>query len=475
MGAREDPTLPLPEILFKGVPRGFTRGHTAALIQHLQPKRVVIPCIGAYSICSTVVDAGVPPSHIEGCDITLYSSVIGAMLSGQELDVRPVGEWEWLEPHMHDAVGKVAAVLFAVRLLQYQGSTPSAYNDQRIAELVRRRDVYLERLRDAAEAFKAKLGGIQYRACDMRELMEPYHDDPQTLLLCNPPRYTGGFDKMFAGLDDAFEWPNPEVPQFTEAGYQDLLDWLAEGKAPALVYYASPTATGEDPAEEFGPPWVSVFAHRPKLGATAAINWILSNRPLPANLARQDVPKPAPPPRPLFLDGEIRPDSVLEVVKVKAEEANYYRDLFVHKLPLVKTERYNVVLIDGQVAGVLGWHLANTYTSAAPGVAELTFCFSPPHKRYARLQKLMLMSATSRWYLEHLAPEAMGDLAIPITRVHTTMLTNRPEVKTARGVFQLMSREVQKDGSYKLHYGTNAVERTQQETLQAWLAGAGQK
>src|SRR6476620_571320 len=93
--------MALPDILFKGVPRRYTRGYTADAIRAVRPDRVVIPCVGAYALATTCIEAGVRPDQIEACDISLYSTAIGNMLASQPWRLEAIGQFSWLNDYIH--------------------------------------------------------------------------------------------------------------------------------------------------------------------------------------------------------------------------------------------------------------------------------------------------------------------------------------------------------------------------------------
>src|SRR5690606_31362759 len=136
----------------------------------------------------------------------------------------------------------------------------------------------------------------------------------------------------------------------------------------------------------------------PRTGRTAAINWIMSNQAnLDLNLKRADTGRETPKPKyPLFTEHEIKPDSDLRVLRESRDLVSYYRDLLVHKLPMINSENHCVLLLDGRLLAAVGLHMQNYLTSnLAP---SLTFAFSPHHKIYTRMQKLVLMSVCSIWF-----------------------------------------------------------------------------
>lgn len=462
----------IPDILYKGIPRKFTRGYTAELIKKIRPERVVIPCTGAFALATCAVSAGVRPDQIESCDITLYSAVIGAMLMEQDIRVSPRAGWEWAEEYMGDPVGRVAAIVFAIRLLQYQSKKDSIFIHHKLRELMERRDAYIQQARVSAETLKKNLSGLVYHTEDMWDLLARHHeDDPGTLLLVNPPRYTGGFDIQFKGVETAFDWDDPYVTQFEETDYPRLMEYLGPGPR-ALVYYATRVKTAINPAHEWGAPWQSVFAARPRSGVEAAINWIASNKPDVSRLQRSDIEVPVKAKYKLF-DGEIKPDSVLQVIRESREVVSYYRDLLVHRLALANSERYQVLLLDGRLLACMGFVVKEMRGSNTTlhGVPKLSFAFSVNHSRYSRLHKLTLLSVASTW----LWKVEMGDLEKMPHAVQTTMLTRYPEVKTARGIFELRGREQnKKTGEFMLRYYAPVIERSALGTVQEWLRKWGQ-
>lgn len=475
--------MPIPDILFKGVPRRYTRGYTADVIRAVRPEKIVIPCVGAYALATTCIEAGIAPNRIEACDISLYSSVIGAMLSDNHFRLEPLGQWaDVFGSYLQDgtetspavAVRRVAAVVVGIRICQYQAKRDTLYTRERIREVRDRLPYYLEQAYGVAAGVGERLHGLQYRAEDMWDLLGRHRAyNERTLILLNPPRYTGGYDKMYQGVEAMFDWDEPSVQQFTEDGYEPLVRLLDEGPR-TLLYYATPADTAEDPSYLWGHPWRSVFAARPKTGRTAAVNWIVSNRPdaTKALLHRSDIEDHVKAKYKLFSEGEITPNSVLQVVPETKQVSSYYRDLLVHNLPMANAERYKVLLLDGKLLATVGLHLQNLRAGGSmQGIAKLRFAFSCTHPQYARLHKLTLLSVVSSWFFE----EEIGDIEEMPRAVQTTMLTPYPEAKTARGIFRRVATEYDEElRMNKITYYADLVHRTPQETVREWLRRWGQ-
>lgn len=471
-----------PDILYRGIPRGPTRGYTAQMLLAAQAKRAVIPCVGSFSLVAVSRAAGVPASGIYCGDISLYSTALGHAIMDEDwrLDFKPDANEqiaELIEPYLTSPLSKAAAVLYAIRLTQYTRKKPKVYHLDRQRELIVNLDMYMGSLKEQVEELATSLQGLTYQARDMWDTLEEHRNDPDAALLVNPPRYTGGYDRMFAGVADLFDWDEPTATQFVEKDYARMMDMLGESKALTLMYYATPL---EDPTPLWGEPWRAVFADRPGNRRLVSINWIIANRKV-IDIQAQRARIVEGRSKYGMFSGEITPESKLWAVLVGKDVGGYYKDLFIHKLPGGMAEKYAVLLLDGMLLAVMGLNIKRFRTgwtkAGTKGIdasASLMFAFTVPHDTYRRLHKLTLMSIASNWFW-HDAFERSPFYVLSggPSCVQTTMLTPHPENKTARGVLKMASREKQKDGTFKLSYYADILDRTREETLALWLQKFG--
>jgi hypothetical protein len=237
----------------------------------MQPERVVIPCCGSFSLAVVARQAGVPAEAIVCGDISLYSTALGQAIMGRDWRLEARGEvGEVVQPYLTDPASKAAAVLFTIRVLQYaRKAEKNVHHRDRQRELVANAGAYVAQLKEQVEALAGELRGLQYAARDMWDTLEEQRGNPEALLLVNPPRYTGGYDRMFQRIEGVFDWDTPQVAQFVERDYARLMDLLGESPATTLMYYATPR---EDPSPQWGEPWRAVFADRPGNRRLAAVN-----------------------------------------------------------------------------------------------------------------------------------------------------------------------------------------------------------
>jgi len=468
-----------PDVMFKGIPRGPTRGYTAQVIQAARPRVVVIPCCGSFSLAVTAKTAGVLPQNIICGDVSLYSTALGKAIMGEDwrLEIRsdcPREDLaEALAPHLTDPVGKASAVLFAMRYLGYDRKKQTVYHMGMQRELIYGGEAYLEQLAAKVADLVSMLQGAQYQARDMWGILAEYMGREDVCLLVNPPRYDGGYERQFKGLDTVFDWDEPDYQMFKEADYARLMEMLGDQQALTLMYYATP---GEDPAPLWGPPWVSVFADRPGRKRGISLNWIVANRDTLGRKSSRQRLHDVEAQFKLF-DGEITDTTQIWAVVVRRAVGDYYHDLLIHRLAGSHAEHYIALLADGMFVSVVGlhtraWRVGFTrrgeHVEDAP--VSLVYAFSVPHEGYSRLHKLCLLSILSSWFWEDVLSEsAIYSLTGWPTRVRNSMLTRHPENKTARGTgLKLIDREREPDGQYKLRYEGLVIERTREETLELW-------
>jgi hypothetical protein len=148
--------LSAPDILFKGIPRGRTRGYTNRAIQ-----------------AWVAAQAGVLPGDVVCGDVSLYSTALGKALTDEdwrlecyeELPIK--GLAAIISPLLTDPVSKATAVLFALRVLQYQRKKQKVFHRDLQRELIINAEHYLAQLRLQVEWYRNELRGITYLPQDM--------------------------------------------------------------------------------------------------------------------------------------------------------------------------------------------------------------------------------------------------------------------------------------------------------------------
>ena len=88
--------------------------------QAFDGRQVYVGCSGAFTV-EQILTRYAPKAKLWGNDVSLYSGVLGAYLSGQSfrLDVQEE-KFAWLDPYLGDEEAKAATVMVLFEMLKYE-------------------------------------------------------------------------------------------------------------------------------------------------------------------------------------------------------------------------------------------------------------------------------------------------------------------------------------------------------------------
>jgi len=432
-----------------------------------QYPHLIVPCVGNFTIPSVAVKAGYKPKNIIASDISLFSSVLGvtAMKTSpmQALGVK------FLDPRIQELTKyqntplEPAAIIFAIKYAQL-AKKQSYYNLSIIEEILLNEEKYIQKMQENIDNIISPLTHINYRMKDIIEEFEENCNKENTIIFANPPAYKGGYTRMFY-LGDVLSWDSPEIKEFDqETGYNKIYEILKRASALVIFFqYGNYPKELED--------WVIFGAEKNK----DVVEYLISNKPeifkenkwLAQKRKTYEI-KPGNYPL-LFENHIITRNSKITFIPAKNKIALYYRDLFAHKLGVVKSHIYYLILIDGYLFATLGFDPAINRTGYRTYINEV-FGFCVPNSRYPRLNKLMMMLILSEEFKNQMVrdfPNLM--LFKPFDELHTTCITKYCELKINRGILKLVKRDKLPDGRYKLYYVSKFKRMSYQDCLINWL------
>lgn len=415
--------------------------------------RFVEPCAGTFAMANLAVQNGFKPEQIETSDVNMMSTVLGYAITGQslvplEIHARGFSDEELLDP---------ATALYAQLYLRTSKNAGNDYFYQILTDLRLRREEHIESINRQIEVIRNLLGGMSYRPLDMWEHLKEVLDDPHALVIANPPTYFSGYEKFY-DTQGKMTWKEPPYELFDpETGHQQFYDLCMNAKALVICYQEKRVG------EAVGYTIYARSGTRADLNAyittnreeeaTALANGKKIKRPAESKLQPLDCSM-------LPRDYEIKEDSKVQVIPVKAAEAQYYRELWTHNFVGSSATFNRALLIDGYVAGVFG------ISKMASDSVFVWYVMKVPHKVY-RLGRLCYMLAQNREFVDTLLDNIEQE---KVTKMRTAMLTRYPENKEVRGIMKLVNRVEDKKNGYKLTYEAELVEgRSEQQTLQEWL------
>lgn len=414
--------------------------------------RFVEPCAGTFAMANLAVQNGFKPEQIETSDVNMMSTVLGYAITGQSLEPLEIHAQGFSDEELLDP----ATALYAQLYLRTSKNAGNDYFYQILTDLRLRRDEHIESINRQIEVIRNLLGGMSYRPLDMWEHLKEVLDDPHALVIANPPTYFSGYEKFY-DTQGKMTWKEPEYKLFDpETGHVELFDRCMNANALVVCYQEKRTG------EAVGEP---IFA---RAGTRADLNsYITSNRGEEAaalaegrKIKRPSESKLAPIACSMLpRDYEITEKSKVQIISIKAAEAQYYRQLWTHNFVGSSATFNRAVLIDGMVSGVFG------ISKMQATSLFIWYVMKVPHTTY-RLGRLLYMLAQNHCFTETLLDDLERE---KVTKVRTAMLTKYPENKEVRGIMKLVNRQKDKNNGFKLTYEAELTDRTEQETLKEWL------
>ena len=415
--------------------------------------RFVEPCAGTFAMSNLAVQNGFKPEQIEISDVAMMPSVLGYAITEQSLEPLEIHAQGFSDEELLDP----ATALYAQLYLRTSKQAGNEYFHNILMDLKLRREEHIASINRQIEVTKNLLHAMSYRPLDMWKHLEEVLDDPHALVIANPPTYFSGYEKYY-DTQGKMTWKEPAYELFDpETGHKQFYDMCMDAKALVLCYQEKRTG------EAVG---YTVYARsntRADLNAyittnreeeaTALANGKKIKRPTESKLEPLDCSM-------LPRDYVITEESKVQVIPIKAAQAQYYRVLWTHNFVGSSATWNRALLIDGYVAGVFG------ISKMASDSVFVWYVMKIPHEKY-RLGRLCYMLAQNKEFVDTLLDNIDKE---KVTKMRTAMLTKYPENKEVRGIMKLVNRAVDKQNGYKLTYEAELKQgRTEQQTLIEWL------
>jgi hypothetical protein len=393
---------------------------------------------------------------METSDTSLFTSIIGTMLSKgdfESLGVKMDGERVELKGRSDQ---DVAAHLIWVQLLARMEIRPDvAYWRGLVADLKERPDQHREAIRRQLEEMSDRLSGLQYERRTIWSHIEEVADDPLTVVGINAPTYMAGYETFF-DTKGRLTWDQPEYDVFDpDIGIPRIVEMM-EGKA-ALLLCQQQKEPGRSAHRQ------PVFARHLSLGQYVYLNsnrpdeiFEITGGPKVAIRKMTDITTGELPMIPY--DYEIKPDSRITLTNIKASVADFYRNLWMHRLAAVPGSANVLMAVDGYAAGVFAYNTGSMSASYNVGTRWersiiLRFSFGAPHESY-RLTRLSTQVALRKQSAEVGIPGQEAFYLAASTGLVTIEYTRHPEAKGLRSLMKLVNRTIHPDG-FRLIYAAD--------------------
>lgn len=416
--------------------------------------RIFIPCTGQNTVVKTALDAGFLPEQIFSSDISLFSSMLGYLYSGQpisELNFEIVdGDFYELYHKQETDQDRVAVLLFIMKYAQLRSSV--FYENSYRNEMMSKPDYYIKQLYDYLTKNLASYTGVVYQQQDVRELFYEMADSYKEtdLIIMNPPAFAKGYEKMFDfGAYIKYETPADEFD--FNAEWKNLYLRAKNDLVCPMIWYTSrpyldvvPTSDRIYMSEIAGDKFTHIMCNKPNtldgFKEKYVINYKKKSSEAVVHYELVDS------------DHELTMDDKLVIKEINKESALYYRDLFAHRLGSTVSELYFGIFLNGKLLSVCAFNTSFLRRLQANYIFE-SFCFSISHNKYENLNRLSMMCLCSGEYKLYLEANTLKNSAyVKLETFKTTCLTKYRKSKLNNNLLTLTGREKAENGTYKLTY-----------------------
>lgn len=463
--------------IFLGIPTSSNRKVFSEYLSRYASKyeRFVIPCAGRFVTAQLMVKGGIDPKKIVSNDITLFSSALGYYIANK--DVKELGieivspELDFLTDRIKsdDPVEVVAATMLAIKIAQLSHNQAYYFQAMR-QELLVNWQVYMNNLKESLQAHKKLMEGIEYTCSDARDILAQHEENEKAFIYHDPPTYKKGYEKMF-DVGKFITWKEPTIQQITPDESKITFARLRDAKACVMVNTTLPN-------EDIPPGWLKIYAGQ----ATGFINHLLVNRAFDPELKYIDA-KFAPlikAPYALYGDQEITKNSKVQLIALRREEGEYYRDMFVHRFGSTSADNMVAFMVDGRLLSITGIDPKPLYGMSGkkkdddgkPKVRQNyvfeMFGMTIPSGRYKRLRRLYVTLLSSTQFRDDLV-NMLNLHMLNVEAIRTSCFGRIPTNRSLHGLFKKQEEKKQKDGMYHMVYETPFHQRTYKECIVKWL------
>ena len=354
--------------------------------------KFVEPACGAFGYTHVALQSGWKPSQIEASDVTLFSSVLGAIVSedgrADHLNVKVDG-------YEDEDLGDPAVLLYVQGVVRAEAKAKNPYWKGILKEMLLNREDHIERLRERIKRIGSRLSGVNYRPMDLFDHLAEVVDDPKAVVGLMPPWAKGDFENLLDPTD-SFTWDAPEYPVFNpKEGFERLYEIFQSAKC--LVLMGTRTEYWDQRFPAFGMIGGKRLKEDRGITRTGAAVF-LSNRHeevmpfLEGNRMAYPWPghKMKPPPWPFLpKDYAITDNARVTVAPVDAEVATYCHFLWTHKFVGSGALYHLGVFLDGYLVGILGLSLVSQGGVQGSNLILQTYGMTVQHRRDFRLPRLL--------------------------------------------------------------------------------------
>lgn len=406
---------------------------------------VYIGCSGNFTVERILAKNGLTNMHSN--DVSLYSCAVGNYLMGKPTRIKVVDpRFYWLNKYLQTSVDIVATLLICSEYFKYVDKEPPYF--KRIEAAYKTQFDRMQR--ETVEVVKKALGGVQIADFHAQDVINYIKEAPEECVAISfPPTYKGGYEKLYAKINEVFDWDIPNYVIFDDDRFAAFNELIMKKK-----YWV--TLRDYD-VQELRPYLRGIV----QTSARSKPVYIYSNCETKCRITmpHQKTEKINVKRATGELNGELR------IMKISQGQLNTLRSEYLAKgiIPAAASVSFGI-LVGDELIGAIGMSRSSFLGGWTDAYMMSDFCIRP--SIYKRLAKLVLVAALSTEMKEILEQA----LTMEVDTIGTTVFTQKQVSMKYRGMFTIYSK---KDGA--INYIAKAGRWSLKEGFEWWKKNHSQK
>ncbi len=445
--------------MFFGTTPSIISQHLGRIFAKIKPERIYVPFSGNF-VVEQIVSKVSPDTQIIAGDVSLYSNALGFGLCDKDfrLELNP----DYLEympffDSISSPIEKAAAVLFFTDVAQNMTKAKHKYYFDLLVHTLNNSESYFRKALEKLNKVKSNLKNFEYFAIDANETIDSFSGGE--LIYYDPPYFTGDYEKMFAKLDDIFSYDKTPYGIIDSERKMFHLNYFSENGINAMF-----RTMDKLDLESYN----MIFKFQYNYDK---YYHLYTNFDTESFIGRFEPLKSENPKLPIIDRSDvITENSVIEIIPIKTTIGNHYRILWVGKARMTSGGNCYLIRIDNKVVGLL-----QIESPLAFGQSNAIIFSDPaaPTSRYKRLSKLVLYLCCTETFLKVINERFLWPCEGFITRV----FTNHEVSMKYRNLFEITTKEVDKDGNfkYRIMYKNKKLYPDYKTALCEWLKKDGRQ
>ena len=468
-----------PNILFLNTYDALDRKYIQELVPKLKKEgyeKYVELYAGAFVMPLIVASSGIKPENMYCYDISLFSNILGYVFSNQDvkgLEVKKNGVL--IDLPSESNVENGAILLYEQALARLKKAENIEYFKYLLEDMEERKETHIKNIYEKLKKMNDVLNGLHFETLYIWDAFEKEKNSPNTFIVSNPPTYKGAYEKFF-DTNGVITWKGDSIEYQIWDGSihcKELLDKSMDCEALLLFLQQ---ANKEKSAME------SPVSAR-YLSLTQNVYWN-TNKPEVINKVngkKQETATGAKRRKSKYpimpVDYKITDKSKIEVFVEEQQIAEYYRNIWLHRITGKSVSAHFCVTIDGYLAGFIGIDLnaiTRPYNDNAKPAIILSYAVSAPNTQYRMARLFVQLAKSKRIICNALSGSKNNQYTVYATvaeQICTVEYSRFHEVKGLRGIMKLEKKDKLKENLFALKYYAELNDKTKEVILKEFLIG----